>query len=73
MQLIAAAMMTAVSTPSSFLEGGSISARNIPPTYANGRADPYLNFKVGQKEQRTKIIEGSLNPVWNEGDYFHLL
>lgn len=46
-------------------------ARNIADTQKVGVPDPYVKVKMGDNKKtqikyKTRVIENSLNPVWNE-------
>ena len=44
-----------------------IQAAKIPSADVNGQSDPYCSVTLGRVTKRTKAIERTLNPVWNEG------
>jgi hypothetical protein len=44
-----------------------VEAVNLPAMDSNGFSDPYCKIKIGDKrEYKTKIINKTLNPKWNE-------
>jgi hypothetical protein len=44
-----------------------IQACNLANRDLVGKSDPFVLVKVGKEQCRTKIVENSLNPTWNEG------
>ena len=51
-----------------------IEAKDLRMSDLNGKADPYVTIRVdgAEGEQQTKVIEKSLNPVWNEEFNFEI-
>ncbi|KAL9677690.1 hypothetical protein QQ045_005924 [Rhodiola kirilowii] len=45
-----------------------VSAEDLPAVDLNGKADPYviLIMKKSDKRQKTRVVNESLNPVWNQ-------
>ncbi|XP_057776498.1 synaptotagmin-4-like isoform X2 [Salvia miltiorrhiza] len=45
-----------------------ISAENLPATDQTGKSDPYVKLKLKKSEQKekTRVINDTLNPVWNQ-------
>ncbi|KAF5743330.1 synaptotagmin-4 [Tripterygium wilfordii] len=45
-----------------------IAAENLPAVDFMGKADPFvvLTMKKSEKKERTRVINNSLNPVWNQ-------
>ncbi|KAH0793346.1 C2 domain containing protein [Histomonas meleagridis] len=43
-----------------------VSARNLKIADANGKSDPYVIVKLGNEQRKTKAIQNTLDPVWNE-------
>ncbi|EKG05956.1 hypothetical protein TCSYLVIO_002956 [Trypanosoma cruzi] len=41
-------------------------ARNLHDSQVFGLPDPYCRVRMGDHEYKTKVINNSLNPVWNE-------
>jgi len=39
---------------------------------ANGRSDPYCEVNMGSQEQRTKVMNDTVNPKWNQSMQFHV-
>jgi Ca2+-dependent lipid-binding protein len=48
----------------------AVEARNLKAMDANGKSDPFLKLKVGSIKKKTKIIEKTLDPKWNESFEF---
>ncbi|KAJ5068616.1 c2 domain-containing protein [Anaeramoeba ignava] len=45
---------------------------NLPVGDISGTSDGYCQFKIGEKEFKTKTIKNSLFPIWKETFIFHL-
>jgi len=45
-----------------------VEAQDLAPKDRNGRADPYIIVGLRKKEHKTKIMDSTLNPVWNKED-----
>ncbi|KAL9669598.1 hypothetical protein QQ045_007145 [Rhodiola kirilowii] len=45
-----------------------ISAEDLPPTDVMGKADPYVvvTWKKTESRNKTRVVNDSLNPVWNQ-------
>ncbi|RWS16204.1 multiple C2 and transmembrane domain-containing protein 1-like isoform X8 [Dinothrombium tinctorium] len=43
------------------VEGKGLSSKD-----ENGLSDPYVKFKLGSEKYKSKVVNKSLNPVWNE-------
>ncbi|KAJ9455269.1 Synaptotagmin-4 [Diplonema papillatum] len=43
-----------------------VSARNLPSTDFGGGCDPYVRLRVGAQEFRTRALENTRCPTWNE-------
>lgn len=54
------------------LKIGLIRAQHLPKMDATGCADPYVTFDIHGKKQRSKIIQNTLNPEWNEEFVFEV-
>ncbi|GAB1605711.1 hypothetical protein Ahia01_000853400 [Argonauta hians] len=39
-------------------------------SHGNGKSDPYCEVSMGSQEHRTKVINGTLNPKWNDSMQF---
>jgi len=43
-----------------------IEAKNVPAADGNGKSDPYVKFVMNGQEFKTKAIQNTLTPQWNE-------
>ncbi|XP_036365508.1 intersectin-1 isoform X5 [Octopus sinensis] len=43
---------------------------NLVACDLNGKSDPYCEVSMGSQEHRTKVINGTLNPKWNDSMQF---
>jgi Ca2+-dependent lipid-binding protein len=43
-----------------------IEARDLLAMDNNGFSDPYVKLQVGKQRAKTKVINKSLNPIWDE-------
>jgi hypothetical protein len=43
-----------------------IDAKDVAAKDSNGKSDPYVVIEHGKFKKQTKIVEKTLNPVWNE-------
>lgn len=41
-------------------------ARDLRALDENGKSDPYARIRVKKAQQKTKVVEQELNPVWDE-------
>merc|ERR1712228_154519 len=42
-----------------------ISGHGLPSKDMDGKSDPFVKIKIGDKEMKTKAIKDNLNPIWN--------
>ena len=49
-----------------------LEAKNLPAADSD-TSDPYCKIKVAEIEKRTRVIDCTLNPIWNELFYFDIL
>ena len=54
------------------LKIGLIRAQHLPKMDATGSADPYVTLDIHGKKQKSKIIQNTLNPEWNEEFVFEV-
>ncbi|KAH0793633.1 C2 domain containing protein [Histomonas meleagridis] len=47
-----------------------VSAKDLKAADANGKSDPYVIVKLGNEQRKTKPIQNTLSPVWNEEMHF---
>lgn len=54
--------------PIGLLKVKVISAKNLPNEDMSGQSDPFVEVRVGYlgKHFKSKVVDSSLNPVWNE-------
>eukprot|EP01084_Bolivina_argentea_P231641 390580_1 len=50
-----------------------ISGHGLASKDIGGKSDPYVKIKIGNREEKTKIIQNSLNPVFNAKYSFEFL
>ena len=43
-----------------------IEAKDLMAADINGRSDPFVTLKLEGEKQKTKTIDKSLHPVWNQ-------
>jgi Ca2+-dependent lipid-binding protein len=43
-----------------------VNGRDLHAADKNGSSDPYVVFQIGREQAKSKILNETLNPTWNE-------